>query len=79
MLCLFMVSCAVDPPMYHFDSDELMNDIVEVSFVRYYEQLPIKSRKGETPGIEVNIDNIILELNRCFYFFAFIHYFSFSV
>ena len=27
MLCLFMVSCAVDPPMYHFDSDELMNDL----------------------------------------------------
>ena len=62
MLCLFMVSCAVDPPMYHFDSDELINDIVEVSFVRYYEQLPIKSQKGETPGIEVNLDMNCLEI-----------------
>ena len=62
VLCLLMASCAVDPPTYFFDSAELMNDIVEVSFVRYYEQLPRKSQKGETPGIEVDLDMDCLEI-----------------
>ncbi|MBP5313291.1 MAG: hypothetical protein J6112_10710 [Clostridia bacterium] len=62
ILLLITASCALDPPTYFFDFDELVNNIVKVSFIRYYEQLPRMSQKGETPGIEVDLDMECLEI-----------------
>ena len=62
LLLLLTTSCAIDPPIYCFDYNELINDVMEVSFIRYYEQIPRKTQKGETPGIEVDLNMECLEI-----------------
>ena len=67
IFCLFILlltGCAIDPPTYYFDSDELLREVIKIELVECTNENPqiITVNDGSVPKFDVNSIKLIDEL-----------------